>query len=190
MTFYLSMEEVLLSFLPNSRRSNKYCMLMRSYFHISEIQQVNNLEQLEKLWYRVSKRMDLMHRKSGKYDDTRYMGINLHSFFKDGHVEIRYHSGTTNARKILEWVNLHQTILDKASEEVLVHGRYRASSSIGSQAAKAMENPNLAEKTQLFFDILNLPASSRAYFLDRQAIFSKAADEKGEGASMDEVCAE
>jgi hypothetical protein len=110
--FYVCFEDVLMSLLPASRRSNRYCLNLRGDYHATEIRSARNLEALEKVWYRVKKREDLKEAKEGKYHHTRYFGLNLHSLLKDGHVEIRFHSATLNAAKILEWTNLHQTILD------------------------------------------------------------------------------
>jgi hypothetical protein len=59
-----------------------------------------------------------------KYNDLRYFGVNFHSIFYRGTLEIRYHCGTTNAQKILNWVSLHQQILDSVvtKEEVEIFG--------------------------------------------------------------------
>lgn len=40
---------------------------------------------------------------TNKYDYSRYVWINAHSWFYRGTVEIRLHAGTVNARKILNW---------------------------------------------------------------------------------------
>lgn len=169
-TFYLVFEDVFLSFLPPSRRRNQYCTLIKSQFHAKEIQTCRTLVELEKLWYRTANRNDIKNRKGNKYDSSRYVGINLHSLFSNNHLEVRYHSGTLNAGKILEWVNLHQTVLDKAAD-----GRLWGMPEVQSL-------PALADKTALFFKVLELPDRAEKYFRDRQAMFSNIEQDANESA--------
>lgn len=171
--FYLNFEDVLLSFLPNSRRSNRYCTLVKNEFHTKEILDCESLEELEKLWYRTNRKSEIRVRKGDKYDNSRYMGVNLHSLLANGHLEIRYHSGTINAIKILEWVNLHQTIMDLA-----VKGERMSISYL----TRAQSMPSLADRTELFFDILGLPDRSREYFAERQATFMDTRKNTDEGS--------
>lgn len=179
--FYMASEEVILSFLPPSRRVNRFCKVLRSEFHAKEIADVRNLEELEKIWYRVEKRFKLKREKSEKYNSTRYAGINFHSLFKDGHLEVRYHSGTLNATKILEWTVLHQAILDGACVP------YRG---IGGRAERMHNMPNLAEKTEMFFSILSLPERSRKYWTERQVLFTSTAKDNSEQVNEPVMCAE
>lgn len=46
---------------------------------------------------------------------NRYFALNLHSWFHRGTVEFRMHHGTTNATKILGWMQLWIDVLDTAS---------------------------------------------------------------------------
>jgi hypothetical protein len=181
LTFYLSFEDVMLSFLPPSRRNNQYCKAMRNDYGIREIRQAKNLEELEKIWYRVRTRVMLNSEKAHKYHSSRYAGINLHSLLKDGHLEVRFHSGTLNATKILEWVNLHQTILDKS---VASWGN-----SFALDSMAAVNIPNLREKTELFFNLLALPQRAREYFINRQNTFRSTDTDNSEGVALNEVCA-
>lgn len=180
MLFYLSFEEVILSFLPPSRRRNRYCKLMREMYNVQHIRDIYSLEALEKMWYKVEMRKELKDCKRDKYQDSRYAGVNFHSLFKDGHLEIRYHSGTINSTKILEWTALHQAILDKCVER----------SYLGESACNTMAMPNLQEKTEMMYKLLELPASSRAYFTERQALFNQTKESKSEASSLNETCAE
>jgi len=101
------------------------------------------------------------------------MGVNLHSLFANKHLEIRYHSGTLNPVKVLEWVNLHQRIIDLAVEH--------ASIAIGYTRDVAQES-KLEDKTQMLFDALQLDESSRAYFRNRQEMFADRREDSGEDA--------
>lgn len=159
--FYIAFEDVLASFMPRSRRNNRYCTQLKTDYHAKEIATTNNLEELEKIWYRVRGSSDLKSRKADRKDETRYRGINLHTLFIENHLEIRFHSGTINPRKILEWANLHCQIADLAVEMKL------DSSVFNEQAV----NVDLEQKTDIFFQILDLPEASEAYFRVRQEKF-------------------
>lgn len=49
-----------------------------------------------------------------RYHSKRYHGLNLHSHFgANSGIELRYHSGTLNAEKMIHWSNLWGCIIDK-----------------------------------------------------------------------------
>ena len=169
--FYLLYEDVLMSFLPPSRRTNRFCSLLKNDFHLAEIQACNNLVALERLWYRTQKHGDIKKRKAEKYDSSRYAGVNIHSLLANGHIEIRYHSGTINSTKILEWVNLHQTILDLA-----VAGDSISAGNVASLC-------DLKEKTTKFYEQLRLPTRARQYFTARQQLFTSTRKDNDEQKS-------
>jgi hypothetical protein len=52
---------------------------------------------------------------------SRYVFVNLHSYFKHKTLEIRGHSGTTDAEKILYWIELLQAIMGKRNTTVVNH---------------------------------------------------------------------
>ena len=100
-----------------------------------------------------------------KYHDTRYFGVNLHSFFHAGHVEVRYHSGTINAVKILRWVNLHASVLDRIAD-----GSISLAALLTAQDALTMK-----DKLTTFFSLLCLSDDEQQYFLARAAKFNQDA---------------
>jgi hypothetical protein len=160
---YIAFEDVLLSLLPPSRRSNYYCKALRRYFHAQEILECPTREKLEAIWYRARDSEEVQKLKIIKSHDSRYIGLNLHSLFHANHAEIRYHSGTVNAEKILQWVNLHALLFDKAESK---------------EAQLAIED-GLAEvylerKNKLLFDFLGLSPTARQYLLKRQALFANS----------------
>lgn len=53
-------------------------------------------------------------RRRSKYDSARYFALNLHSWYYRGTVEVRLHSATTRAYKIIPWAALWAKILDVA----------------------------------------------------------------------------
>lgn len=168
--FYLIFEDVLLSFLPQSRRKNQYCKPLKSNFHVSEIVNSYSLEELEKLWYRTSTKKYVASCKRESKHSSRYAGVNMHTLLSGNHLEIRYHSGTINKTKILEWVNLHGRIMDHCAFD----------SEMQRKILEANLILDLKEKTDLFFSLINLTPSSRKYFLKRQTKFmDKKPDEEG-----------
>jgi len=151
MTFYLSFEDVLLALLPQSRRTNSYCKAFKSAYAWEDLADAGSRTQLESLWYKAMDGDEVTRRKAQKQDASRYRGVNFHSLFSSGHLEIRYHSGTLNPRKILEWVNLHGRIMDKIADRTLA-------------AHNVLFTLTLTEKITLFFSLLRLPEASQQYF--------------------------
>jgi hypothetical protein len=192
--FYLCFEDVLFSFLPHSRRGNTYARRLNTAYNVTEILNAYTVEQLEKIWYRQRNRARIKDIKESKYHDSRYTGVNLHSLFSDGHLEIRYHSGTLNAIKILEWTALHQAILDGAvgktetlNDTLTVQEPYYTV----DQAMQSLHITNQAEKTRLFFQLLRLPERAQQYWIERQKTFDNVKENIGEAQSLTEtLCAE
>lgn len=158
---YLVFEDVLFSFVPYGRKNNNYCQFLNSAFNYFEVWQLHNLAEIERYWYGVYSIIDLNGVKREKHHPSRYFGINFHSLFTEGHLEIRLHSGTVSYRKILEWANLHATIMDFAmlggfTEDIL-------------NEARAV---SLQERTKMLLNILGLSGSSKRWFLERQKKFS------------------
>lgn len=128
-------DDVLFSLLPNSRRYNRYCKQLPDSLQFSNIKNKRNLIDLLCLYYAEGNREcaeQLKKRykdkikeayKFEKYNSARYFGFNLHSFFYRGTIEIRHHTGTLSAVKIIAWAELLQAILYwarfKYSKEVL-----------------------------------------------------------------------
>lgn len=158
---YYVFEDVLQSFLPRSRRTNTYCKSLRDLYHLNEISGAYQLEDLERIWYRQQNRRQVMSSKRSSKHSTRYAGINFHTLFSENHLEIRFHSGTTNAKKIMEWVNLHCLMLDAIAQGSINQSKIMSVKHI----------TNLDEKTEELFNMLNLVPSSRRYFIKRQKKF-------------------
>lgn len=158
--FYIAYEDVILSFLPPSRRINSYCYQLRKDYHFTEVFAARNQEDLEKIWYRESHKKDVESRKRDNKDGSRYRGINLHTVFHNEHLEVRYHSGTIDSRKILEWTNLHALIADIAVQKVAEE-----------RLEQIVNETDLEAKTKSFFEITGMTHESRDYFRARQEKF-------------------
>lgn len=163
--FYIVFEDVILSFLSKSRRNNRFCQRLASDYHLKEIATTRNLGQLEEIWYRVKSKQVVSSYKSHTKHESRYRGINLHTLLSAWHLEIRYHMGTTIARKVLEWANLHTSIVDFCSLSQTFYD---------SDTIKSAVALDLPDKTRLFFDLLGgrLSKKSVTYFYTRQSNFA------------------
>lgn len=161
MLFYIAFEPVIYSYLPMSRRTNRYCMPISSFFHEKEIENCNNYKDLEKIWYREIDHETIEERKANKYDDTRYCGVNMHSLFSNNHIEIRFHSGTIDYKKIKMWADLHIAILDAISQNKINSDKLRT----------IKYTLDLSQKQDEMFKMINLPKNIQDYFKARQQTF-------------------
>ena len=109
-TFY-AIEDMIFSFIPPSRWVSHYCQrLCKDYSY-------NNFDPskgFDESWYKEDDRALLRIRKTRKYDKARYYGLNMHSVTLNGTIELRYHSGTINARRILLWVSFCLYVVEYA----------------------------------------------------------------------------
>lgn len=162
--FYYSLQDVMFSMVPYSRRNNNYCRKIESVINMQAVKGVYSLESFEKAFYGTNNLRDIEHAKGGKYCDKRYAFLNIHNLFYTGKtIEIRNHSGTIQSSKILPWVNLHALILDYVSNSNTV---------TINRAIKKLNNMKLSEKTNLMFKLIGISKEHADYLLDRQAKFT------------------
>jgi hypothetical protein len=170
---YFQYEDVIQSFLPSKRRTNRFAMPLAADYSLANLQMVKAQSDLEALWY--YKKLDtgstdntilngVSSCKEHKKHQSRYHGINFHSLYSWGVLEIRYHQGTTNPEKILNWINLHQLIIDYVAKQ--------PNNKIVKQLLKDVPD-NLADKTQLLFKSIGMSKDSIKYFLERQKKFAQ-----------------
>lgn len=159
---HLIFEDVILSFLPFERRASKYARPMRPYFSPIEIDSMETLYEVERLWYRQQDRNHIRDAKQHHHHSSRYFGFNLHPLLAQGHLEIRYHPGTTNLNKILEWVNLHALVMDMAA----------AGGFTNEFLLDAQNTLLLKDKTKMLFAQIGLAGKSKQYFFERQRKFA------------------
>ena len=112
---YYALEDIIYSILPPSRWQSNYCKrLAQDYLYKNFKNTKKDTKAIEKQWYKSNSESALESKKHQKYDSTRYYGVNIHSIFYRGTLELRYHSGTTSPRKILSWIDFNLKILDYA----------------------------------------------------------------------------
>lgn len=120
---YYALEPVIFEMLPKSRRNNKYALPLRNWFGEAKMLELTRkplppMEVLEMLWYKSRNLNEMQVFKGGfragihDMNPSRYHGFNLHAFFSKGTLEMRYHHGTLNKTKIMNWINLHLMILN------------------------------------------------------------------------------
>lgn len=114
---YYAIEPLIFSMLPESRRHNMYAMPLSKWLSAVKVYQLANYKDItsdviEEAWYKSHDRNAISRNKNARYDSSRYFGFNLHSLFANGHIELRYHHGSLNPVKILNWINFHLTVID------------------------------------------------------------------------------
>jgi hypothetical protein len=159
---YLVFEDVLMSVVPYSRRNNDFCRRLSEAFQINELDTIENMVDVEKMWYKARTTQDIRQAKHQHYSTTRYFGVNFHCLLNDGHFEIRFHPGTLNPKKVLEWANLHTLIAD-ASVNLMFTPEF---------LREAQATYHLQEKAALLFDRIGMSKSSKEYFISRQRKFA------------------
>ena len=108
---FFAIEDMIFSMLPPSRWASKFCQkLSKDYLY----ETFSNKIKADVAWYKDDNRATLSDRKGHKYDKARYYGLNAHSIFHRGTLELRYHSGTISERKILNWASFCLYILEYA----------------------------------------------------------------------------
>ena len=74
-----------------------------------------NLESVENILYKTKNKSMKDSCKKDKYHSSRYFWVNLHSYFHRGSIEVRNHSGTVDADKIINWIKILLTIKEYAA---------------------------------------------------------------------------
>lgn len=154
--FYSVFDAVILATLPPTRRKNTYCTPVSKIYGYNDINLAYSTQALEQIWYKEKSNKKIAGRKKFK-DSTRYCGFNLHSLLANKHLEIRYHSATLNAVKMLNWVALHQAIMDNIKSNLITSNDIHDTESLLS----------IESKIEKFFSLLELPTTLEKYFKRR-----------------------
>ena len=98
---YIKHEEVVSRFLPQGRRNNSYCKLLRTRFYdvAAAFKAIQAAKTMAALQEEVNGR-------------DRYFTINMENWSLRGTVEFRQHSGTVDAAQIVSWVLLTQAMVE------------------------------------------------------------------------------
>lgn len=125
---------ILMSMVPKSRRENSYCLVNK-----------NKKE----------------HALTGRASVGRYRVINPQSYGKYKTLEVRVHSATKNASKIINWINLLTLIVDKEF-------------TFNTESKKGLKEPKRRITNLIsFFTRYEVPANLRNYITMRIAKFGR-----------------
>lgn len=94
---YRTFEPVIGAMLPQSRRDNTYCRELRRVTTPERIAQARTVRDLQYV-----------------LGSGRYVTLNLMPFFRQGTVEFRQHSGTVDGEKIVNWIMLCASLIERA----------------------------------------------------------------------------
>lgn len=108
--FYVVIDRSIASLIPKSRRQNRYCGSIQSSVDDSDLDKVKSGKKLFNFLYRTNNDVSPVDRDSSFI--SRYKGINFSSLYNRGTIEIRYHQGTLDAKKIIAWADFHAGIID------------------------------------------------------------------------------
>jgi hypothetical protein len=98
-------EKYIYYMLPRSR-AGRWCRPLR--MSLENIINCSSEGEFVNLWYDSAS----CYIDRDKYNDSRYHGLNLHARFYLGTVEFRYHSGTLNNKKIMNWIRICNSIFE------------------------------------------------------------------------------
>lgn len=103
---YAGFEGVIDGFMPPSRRlnNNRYCKSIS--FMKDKISSIDNIREIERL---------ISHTVPG---ESRYVKLNINSFWRQGTIEFRHHSGTVNSSKALSWIMVCLRMVERAKKEL------------------------------------------------------------------------
>lgn len=106
--------------VPVSRHNQRYCQSLTTVFgSIGEKMKAADtfaarFSAVGQMVYGETDHTNIRYRGRSKYDGARYSWWNVHSWFHRKTIEVRLHSGTTNATKIIMWASFFAHLLDRA----------------------------------------------------------------------------
>lgn len=168
---YTALSDVFLSMLPEDRRTNglysstgrDYCQKLIDRISPFDIEKCRTTADVETLWLKTKNKNEIAYKKRDKYDESRYYGVNFHSLFaKYGTIEIRWHEGTLNPKKILYWVATHQHILRLLEENKVTIDMMRP----------VLNLLGVPSKVEYFFKIFKFPYILEKYLRHRIEFFT------------------
>ena len=162
---WMRMEHLIDKAMPKSRREshNEYCSSVlatlrrgsdgwyatsyrgQDYFPEDEGDRIARINELIGRSRNVRSFSDLTRLTNPRGD--RYFKVNMLAYERQGTIEVRHHSGTTNATKIIMWVRFLQSMLRRAETSTFVRNLQNLAKPAGSDWARlwAMDDPQAVE---------------------------------------------
>tara|TARA_R110000822_G_scaffold115148_3_gene246877 strand:- start:422 stop:1810 length:1389 start_codon:yes stop_codon:yes gene_type:complete len=158
------LENYIYAMLPKSRREVSWSKPIR----ISKdfLKSVKSHEDFISEWYTS---LDSSP-SNDKYNDARYTGLNLHARYYLGTIEFRYHSGTLNLKKMLNWVKICNSIVEtgiKLNRDSEWSGR------------EFFMSDDLYTVNDVLDKMENLDDGVKGYMVERIQLFEDDANEEG-----------
>jgi hypothetical protein len=145
---YIRMEHLMDLAMPKSRRgnTNQYCRSLLASWDATGRQtgygRHQSFDQLgdDDLMARANHAIAATRRARSittlktitNFADDRYTKLNLMAFSRQGTIEVRHHSGTTNAKKIIMWVRFLQSMLRRAESSTFVRNLLHRNLPVGT----------------------------------------------------------
>lgn len=172
---YVVIDDILLEMLPQNRRANRYCSPLAKNkaivnrerniekgFDLTDFLKSQSVNDIEHSFYKTTDPQRIASLKGYHQAEPRYHGINFHALFSGhGTVEIRYLQGTIDPDLILNWVALHQHVIDSCSITT------------ETIAEKLMGITNLLERFNIYAELTRMPKYIKDFCLEQIKINNK-----------------
>ena len=177
----MKVEQHIFDMLPKSRQNSNWCK--RIDMNISDLISCSTEREFVELWY--SQGGDAINRT--KYNDTRYHGLNLHARFYLGTIEFRYHSGTLNSKKILNWIKICNAVMEtgmklsRDSKWIEGHKFYYETQDVEfitdvygeiNHPIEKRKNQRYVSLSELLNHMVGIDKSTASYMVDRMRLFN------------------
>lgn len=158
--FYSKYEKVFFNLVHAHRINLRYCRPIEATYplDINKLMDSKSLLEFKKQLYEVdsSWSASFVQNEVSPSGSKRYCWLNMHSIFYRGTLEIRLHQGTINPTKIINWLRIHNTILEYLEKVSL----------------KKLMKSNLNKDRLLSL----FPKDLKEYILEREVYLSKDKD--------------
>jgi hypothetical protein len=137
-------ERFIFQMMPPSRQNGRWAKKLDTDF--DELKQTSSEEEFVEDWYRYESI------SRSKYNGARYRGLNLHARCYLGTIEFRYHSGTMNKTKIINWIKICNSIVETgmALSQMMKDGD--ASGNYFFNEVNTSDTLDTISKKMIFFD--------------------------------------
>ena len=167
--------------MPKSRKGSNWCR--RIPISIERLRHMTSEEEFIDTWYDYAG----SHPSLDKYNDARYIGLNMHARYYLGTIEFRYHSGTLNKTKITNWIKICNSIVETgmklSRDEDWEHRMFF----LGKQLTDENSYPKVSRE-EIFSKMIGLDDEVIDYIVDRTLLFSDSSQSAVlENADMDEM---
>jgi hypothetical protein len=153
--------------LPDSRRNSRWCK--RIPMTMGHIMDICDDQDFIDTWYQAFD----TYPSYEKYNDARYCGVNMHSRIIHGSIEFRHHSGTLDSKKIINWIEICQRIVEAGIKlakldrgNITTFNEYKKTYALSQyiEKSKTSMTPLAVDE---FFHLLEVDIDLRAYIVKR-----------------------